>query len=82
MAARGWAIFSCLYAEKTLKESLSKTQIQTTQKLVHFHTETYKVDEKFMRQFQCVPTTYVTENKETFFEMYTKQVSCSLAFLF
>ena len=32
-----------------------------------------------MRQFQCVPTTYVTEIKETYFEIYTKQVSCPLA---
>ena len=32
-----------------------------------------------MSQFHCVPTTYVTEIKETYFEMYTKQVSCSLA---
>ena len=29
-----------------------------------------------MRQFQSVPTTYVTEIKETYFEIYTKQVSC------
>ena len=35
-----------------------------------------------MRQFQCVPTTYVTEIKKTHFEIYTKQVSCPLAFLF
>ena len=35
-----------------------------------------------MRQFQCVQTTYVTEIKETYFEIYTKQVSCPLAFLF
>ena len=35
-----------------------------------------------MRQFQCIPTTYVTEIKETYFEIYTKQVSCPLAFLF
>ena len=35
-----------------------------------------------MRQFQCVPTTYVTEIKETYFEIYTKQVSCPLAFSF
>ena len=35
-----------------------------------------------MRQFQCVPTTYGTEIKETYFEIYTKQVSCPLAFLF
>ena len=34
-----------------------------------------------MRQFQCVPTTYITEIKETYFEIYTKQVSCQLAFL-
>ena len=27
------------------------------------------------RQFQCVPTTYVTEIKETYFEIYAKQVS-------
>ena len=26
----------------------------------------------FLRQFQCVPTTYVTEIKETYFEIYTK----------
>ena len=32
-----------------------------------------------MRQFQCAPTTYVTEIKETYFEIYTKQVSCPLA---
>ena len=25
-----------------------------------------------MRQFQCVPTTYVTEITETYFEIYTK----------
>ena len=31
-----------------------------------------------MRQFQCVPTTYVTEIKETYFEIYTKQVACPL----
>ena len=36
----------------------------------------------FMRQFQCVPTTYVIEIKETYFEIYTKQVSCQLTFLF
>ena len=31
---------------------------------------------------QCVPTTYNTEIKETYFEIYTEQVSCPLAFLF
>ena len=31
--------------------------------------------------FQYVPTTLVTEIKETYFEIYTKQVSCPLAFL-
>ena len=35
-----------------------------------------------MRQFQCVPTTYVNEIKKTYSEIYTKQVSCPLAFLF
>ena len=35
-----------------------------------------------MRQCQRVPTKYVTEIKETYFEIYTKQVSCLLAFLF
>ena len=35
-----------------------------------------------MRRFQCVPTKYVTENKKTNFEIYTKQVSCPLVFLF
>ena len=34
-----------------------------------------------MRQ-SCVPTTYITEIKETYFEIYTKQVACPLAFLF
>ena len=34
-------------------------------------------------QFQCVPTTYVTENKEeNFLEIYIIQVSCSLSYLF
>ena len=33
-----------------------------------------------MGQFQCVPTTYFTDIKETYFEMYTKQVACPLAF--
>ena len=28
-----------------------------------------------MRQFQCVPTTYVSENKEHFFEVHTNQIS-------
>ena len=32
-----------------------------------------------IEQFQCVPTTHVTEIKETYFERYTKQVSCPLA---
>ena len=33
-----------------------------------------------MRQFQCVPTTYVTEIKEIYFEIYTYQESsCPLA---
>ena len=32
-----------------------------------------------MIQFQCVTTTYVTEIKETYFEIYTKQESCPLA---
>ena len=35
-----------------------------------------------MRQFQSAPTTYATGIKETFFETYTKQVSCPLTFLF
>ena len=33
-----------------------------------------------MRQFQCVPTTYVTgKTKENYFEIYTYQVSCPLS---
>ena len=32
-----------------------------------------------MRQFQCVPTAYVTEISETYFEIYIKQVSYPLA---
>ena len=32
-----------------------------------------------MMQLQSVPTTYVTGIKETYFEIYTKQVSCQLA---
>ena len=35
-----------------------------------------------MRQFQYVPTTYVTEIKQTYFEIYTQQESFPLAFLF
>ena len=33
-----------------------------------------------MRQFQCVPTTYVTQNKETYFEIYTKTSIMSISF--
>ena len=29
----------------------------------------------YMMQFQCVPTTYVTEIKETYFEIYTIKTS-------
>ena len=29
-----------------------------------------------MRQFKCVPTTYVTEIKETYFEIYIYQEPC------
>ena len=29
-------------------------------------------------KFQCVPTTYVTEIKETYFEMYIYQEPCPL----
>ena len=32
-----------------------------------------------MRQFQCVPTTYVTEITETYFEIFIYQKSCPLA---
>ena len=35
-----------------------------------------------MRQFQRVPTTYFTEIKEMDFEIYAKQVSYPLVFLF
>ena len=35
---------------------------------------------KDMRQFQCVPTTYVTENtEENYLEIYIFQVSCPLS---
>ena len=30
-------------------------------------------DRLSMRQFRCVPTTYVTEIKKAYFEIYTKQ---------
>ena len=29
--------------------------------------------------FQCVPTTYVTDIKEPYFDIYNKQVACQLA---
>ena len=32
-----------------------------------------------MGQVECVPTTYATEIKETYFEIYTKHVSFPLA---
>ena len=31
------------------------------------------------RQYQYVPTTYVTKNKEKYLEIYTFQVSCPLS---
>ena len=38
---------------------------------------TYVVDA--IRQFQCIPITYVTGIKEPYFEISTKQASCPLA---
>ena len=35
-----------------------------------------------MRQFQGVPTTYVTEIKETYFQIYTKTSIMSICFSF
>ena len=36
--------------------------------------------EPLFRQFQCVPTTYVTENKEeNYLEIYIFRVSCPLS---
>ena len=32
-----------------------------------------------MLQFQCVPTAYVTENKENYLENFTYQASCPLS---
>ena len=70
---------------------------QTTQKLVHFYmpiTLKQKVVEKFVKTLFYGENTnllngvhigiasHVTEIKETYFEIYTKQVSCPLAFLF
>ena len=50
--------------------------------LLNGHMLYVHIDIASMRQFQCVPTAYVTEIKVTYFEIYTKQVSCPLAFLF
>ena len=36
------------------------------------------IENESMEQFQCVPTTYVTENKPTYFEICTYQVTCPL----
>ena len=33
------------------------------------------IDIASMRQYQCVPTTYVTENKENYFEIFIYQES-------
>ena len=33
-----------------------------------------------MRQFHCVPTRYVTENKDNSLDIYTCQVSCPSSF--
>ena len=35
-----------------------------------------------LRQFQCVPTTYVNDNNENYKKMYSYQVSCPLSLLF
>ena len=50
--------------------------------LLHGHMLWVYIGIASMRQFQCVPTTCVTEINETYFEIYTKQVKCLLAFLF
>ena len=59
---------------------------QSTQKLAHFcmfiTLKLQKVVEKFVKKLfygQCVPTTYDTEIKETYFEIYIYQESCPLA---
>ena len=44
---------------------------------------TLHVNKKYVHlSIKCAPTTYVTEIKETYFEIFTKQVPCPLAFLF
>ena len=45
--------------------------------LLNGHMLKVHIEIASMRQFQCIPKTYVTEIKETYFE-----VSCPLAFLF
>ena len=33
----------------------------------------------YMKQFQCVPSAYATENKDNYLEIYTYQVPCPLS---
>ena len=47
--------------------------------LLNVHILYVHIGTASMRQFQCVLTTHVTQIKETYFEMYIYQESCSLA---
>ena len=47
--------------------------------LLNWHMLKVSIGIASMRQFKRVPTTYVAENKETYFKIYTKQVLCPLA---
>ena len=50
--------------------------------LLNSHMLTVHIGIASMRQFLCAPSTFVTEIKETFFEINTKQVSCPFDILF
>ena len=70
---------------KTIKvfENLFLKILRWTSHLLKRHMLLVHIGIASMRQFQCVPTTLVTENKKNYFDIYTNilmyQVSCSLS---
>ena len=64
---------------KKVDKFVKKTNMVKNTHLLNGHMLKVHIGIASMRQFQCVPTTYVTEINETYFEIYIYQESCPLA---
>ena len=75
-------IYTCsfLWINESGWEFVLKKAYGEKLKLLERHMVQVYIGIVSMRQFQCVPTTYVTENKEeNYSEIYIFQVSCPLS---